>query len=107
MESADLKIRISRKVLNILTRKFEHIFIYTYFIYSVHYLVVWEHIFLTLERRLTIFLWLSLLWIHIKTMVFYGHVGPFWKEKLMYLQKECITKDIKPKIILIINQIQR
>ena len=42
MESADLKIRISRWVLNILTRNFEHIFIYMYFIYSVHYLEVWK-----------------------------------------------------------------
>ena len=54
----------------ILTRNFEQIFIYMYFIYSVHYFVVWKHIFLILERRLTIFVWLSTLWIHIKTWPF-------------------------------------
>ena len=42
--SADLKIQISRKFFNILTRNLEHIFIFMYFIYSVHYFVVWKHV---------------------------------------------------------------
>ena len=32
-----MKIRISSKVLNILTRNLEHILIYMHFIYSIHY----------------------------------------------------------------------
>ena len=57
----EFRALISRKVLNILTRNLEHtgIFIYTYFIYSIHYFVVWKHTFLILERRLMIFMWLQ------------------------------------------------
>ena len=69
VQSADVKIRISREVLNSLTRNLKLIFTYTYFIYSVHYFVVWKHTFLILERRLsTIFVWLSPLLIRIKTV---------------------------------------
>ena len=62
--------RLENTNFNSLPRNLEHIFIYTYFIYSVRYFVVWMHTFLILERRLTTFLWLSLLWIHVKTQPF-------------------------------------
>ena len=100
VESADLKIRISRKGLNILTRNFENIFIYTYFIYLVHYLVVWEHIFLILERRLTIFVWLSPLWIHIKTWSFVVMWDRFEKKSWCIYIKNALQKKYNPKSFL-------